>query len=83
LDELHALVINDEVKPCLEHINSLLNNAILKCKAAVDAATQSNSIPQPFSNKENIAPAKKPDHQWKFKKIAGSPGRKKVSRKLR
>jgi len=34
-------------------------------------------MPQPFSNKENIAPAKKPDRQWKFKKIAGSPGRKK------
>jgi len=78
------MVENEKVKLYLEHINALLNNVVLKCKAVLDAATQPNiSLPQPFTNKENISPAKKPDHQWKFKKIANSPGRKKVSRKLR
>ena len=83
LDELRTLIIADQVKPCLEHINSLLTNAILKCKTAIDSSVKSTSMPQPFSNKENIAPGKKADHQWKFKKVAGLPGRKKASNQLR
>ena len=82
MNELCMLLTNDEVKPCLENVNSLLTNAILKCKTAIEHAEKSTSMPQPFSNKENIPPAKKPDHQWKFKKVTGSPGRKKFSNKL-
>lgn len=77
LDELRTLVTSDHVKPCLEHINSLLTNAILKCKTAIDTLV-TTSMPQPFSNKENIVPGKNTDHQWKFKKVATSPGRKKL-----
>ena len=83
LDELYSMVENEKVNPCIEHVNTLLNNVVLKCKAVIDAATKlNNSLPQPFTNKD-IAPAKKPDHQWKFKKIANSSGRKKVFRKPR
>ena len=52
------ITTTDKVKPYLEHINSLLTNAILKYKAAIDHAEKST-----FS--------KKPDHQWKFKKLTG------------
>ena len=83
MNELSMLLRSDEVKPCLAHVNSLLTNAILKCRIAIENADKSSSMPQPFSNKENVAPAKKPDHQWKFKKVTGSPGRKKSSNKLR
>ena len=59
LDELRTLIIANQVKPCLEHINSLLTNAILKCKTAIDSSVKSTSMPQPFSNEENIAPGRK------------------------
>jgi len=77
------LITTDEVKPCLQHVNSLLTNAILKCKTALGHANKSTSLPQPFTNKEKIAPEKKSEHQWKFQKVAGSPGRKKSSNRLR
>ena len=82
MNELCMLLTNDEVKPCLEHVHALLTDAILKCKTTIEDAEKSTSMPQPFSNKENIPPAKKPDHQWKFKKVTSSPGRKKSSNKL-
>ena len=77
---MHTLITMDQVKPCLEHINSLLTNALLKCKTAIGSSTV---MSQPFSNKENVAPGKNADHQWKFKKVTGSPGRKKAYNRLR
>ena len=58
MNELSMLLRSDEVKPCLEHVNSLLTIAILKCRIAIENADKSTSQPQPFSNKENVAPTK-------------------------
>lgn len=86
LEELGAMVIlhKNEVKPYLNHINSFLTNAILKCKAAiVEIPTKPTTTSKPFSNKEDIAPGKKPEHQWRFQKTAKTPGRKKSECTLR
>ena len=67
----------EQLKPYLSHINSLLTNAILKCKAAIGKAPiKPISTPEPFSDKENIAPGKKSEHQWRFEKTTKKPGRK-------
>lgn len=58
----------------LDHVNSLLQNAILTCKAA--DATRIEAI-QSFETKENINPGQKMDLQWRFTKTTKSPGRKK------
>jgi len=83
LSELNMLLTTEAVKPCLQHVNSLLTNVILKCKTTIGLADKSTSKPQPFSNREKIAPGKKSENQWKFKKVVGSPGRKKSSNRLR
>ena len=48
------LLTTEEVKPCLQHVNSLLNNAILKCKTTIGHVDKSTSIPQPFTNKQKF-----------------------------
>ena len=74
----------EQVKPYLNHINALLANAILKCKAAIgETSTKPTTIPEPFSNKQNIAPGKNSEHQWRFQKTARTPGRKKSACTLR
>ena len=62
LQELNTMVTSHkkQLKPYLGHINSLLTNAILKCKAAIEKApVKPTATPEPFANKENIAPGKK------------------------
>ena len=53
MNELSMLLTNDEVKSCLEHVNVLLTNAILKCKTAIEHTEKSTSMPQPFPNLQN------------------------------
>ena len=73
-----------QLKPYLGHINSLLTNAVLKCKAAIEKApVKPTGTPEPFANKENIAPGKKSEHQWRFEKTTKTPGRKKSKHPLR
>lgn len=74
----------EQVKPYLKHINALLTNAILKCKAAIaETCTKPTAIPEPFSNKQNIAPGTNSERQWRFQKTMKTPGRKKSSCTLR
>ena len=83
LNELKMLLTTEAVKLCLQHVNSLLINAILKCKITIEHASKSTSVPQPFFKREKIALGKKSEHQCKFKKVVGSQGRKKSSNRLR
>lgn len=64
---------NIQVLPFLEHVNSMLHQALVACKAAVNPSI----VGQLFVQKENIAPGKSIEHQWRFKKTCKSPGRKK------
>ena len=76
MKELQSVVTpeNTAVLPFLKHVNSLLHNAILTCKAAL---SQNECATESFKNEaENIAPGKKPDHQWRFKPTSKPPGRK-------
>ena len=63
---------NEDVFPFLKHINSLLNNAVLTCKAATDCSAQPTVSFK--SEAEKIAPGKRPDHQWRFKPTSKPPG---------
>lgn len=58
----------------LDHINALLQNAVLACKAA--DATKADTI-ESFDTKDTITPGQKMELQWRFKKTTKSPGRKK------
>ena len=72
--ELQQLVTAQSAAiPYLDHINSCLHNAILSCKAAVEAEKTPNAI---FPTPEKIPATKKPDHQWRFKKTTKTPGHK-------
>jgi len=53
------LLTTEAVKPCLQHVNSLLTNAYLKCKITIEHANKSTPVPQPFSKQEKIALGKK------------------------
>ncbi len=53
----------------------MLTNILLKCKLAGDQDVSSDILD--FSNKQLIAPGKGNEHQWRFKKTAKTPGRKK------
>ena len=64
--ELQQLVIPQSAAvPYLDHINSCLHNAILSCRAAVEAEKTPNAT---FPAPERIPATKKPEHQWRFKK---------------
>lgn len=62
---------NESVHPVLPHINSLLHNAILACKASRVKSSSGEF------EKENIPANKKMDHQWRFQATVKAPGRKK------
>ena len=68
---------NATVIPYLPHINALLERV---CKAA---ETTSNVAIQPLEKQENILPGKTNELQWRFRKTAKSPGRKKTGLVLR
>lgn len=71
MEELEQMITfdNKSVHSVLPHVNSLLHSAILACKAStVD-------IMENFE-KENIAPNKNMDHQWRFQRTSQQPGRK-------
>ena len=76
LKELEATVTyeNTAIYPYLTHINSLLHNAVLTCRAA---ATECHCQAKIESEKEFVAPGKKMEHQWRFKQTSRTPGRKK------
>ena len=59
--------------PYLDHINSCLHNAILSCRAAIEAEKSPNAT---FPTPEKIPATKKPQHQWHFQKTTKTPGRK-------
>ena len=65
---------NAAVLPYIEHINALLQKAVVTCKAA--KKTEPPSSQQVLLNKEFIAPGKNSDHQWRFKQTSKTPGRK-------
>ena len=57
VQELNTMVTShkEQVKTYLKHINALLTNAILKCKAAIaETSTKPTAILEPFSNKQNM-----------------------------
>lgn len=70
-------ITNKFVHPVLPHINSLLHNAILACKAS-DVECSTGEF-----EKENIPANKKMDHQWRFQATAKAPGRKKQGQILK
>ena len=63
---------NTAVHPYLAHINSLLHNAVLTCKATM--STESSPDVVQF-NSDKIAANKKLEHQWSFQKTTKPPGR--------
>lgn len=77
MKELEEIVTLDNkcIHSVLPHVNSLLQNAILTCKA-------SDKPVEDFA-KENIAPNKKLEPQWQFQQTSRAPGRKKKGLVLR
>ena len=79
IHELQSTVTseNTAVFPFLKHVNSLLHNAVLTCKAA---SSQNGGSTQPTisfkSEAEDIAPEIRPEHQWRFKPTSKPPGHK-------
>ena len=73
--QCHVTPENTQVLPFLDHINSLLHQALVTCKATTQV--KPSTVGHPLVQKENIAPGKSVEHQWRFKKTAKSPGRKK------
>ena len=82
LRELQTTVThqNDTVLQYLPHINALLERTVSVCKAA---ETTTNAPTQPLEKQENIHPGQTKELQWRFKKTAKSPGRKKSGLILR
>ncbi len=78
MEELEKIITlsNKSVHPVLPHVNSLLHSAILACKASTVETREE-------FEKENIAPNKNMDHQWRFQKTSQPPGRKKRGQILR
>ena len=72
---------NTAVLPYLKHINALLQQAVITCKAA--QKTEPPSSKQVLPIKEAIPPGKNFDHQWRFKQTTKTPGRKKAGLVLR
>lgn len=72
LTELQVVIQQQEVVACLPTVSAMLRSALLACKA-----TQELRPAQEFQQKEKVAPGKKLDLQWRFRKIKKDPGRKK------
>ena len=81
INELQSLVTleNTSVHPQLKHINALLFNAISACKAVNKLSEQHTS----FEQKDNFAPGKKLEHQWRFHSTKSVSGRKRKGIVLR
>ena len=79
--ELQQLISTNDraVLEHLDHINSLLHNAVLTCKAA----TVSVIPDKPFKEEDHFAPGQKLQHQWRFSQTTKTPGRKKKGTVLR
>ena len=79
--QAHVTSSNHSVLPVLSHVNALLHRAVFICKAAgkVSPPTPGEALVKT----EDIAPGKNSDHQWRFKKTAKSPGRKRSGIVLR
>ena len=72
---------NTSIHSVLPHINSLLHNAVLSCRAAMSSVT-CEAPPKPFEG-EMLPPNKSLEHQWRFKATSKAPGRKKSGLVLR
>ena len=74
---------HDQVVQQLDHINSLLNKAVLRCKASL--ATSTSPLPsKPLDTMEYITPGQNLQQQQKgFSKTTLTPGRKKNGLVLR
>ena len=74
---------HDQVVQQLDHINSLLNKAVIRCKASL--ATSTSPLPsKPLDTMEYIAPGQNLQQQRKgFSKTTLTPGRKKNGLVLR
>lgn len=77
--ELQKRVPGDD-PAILDHINALLHNAVLACKAA--DVTKAHTT-ESFESKDNIKPGQKMELQWRFTKTTKSPGRKKKGQVFR
>ena len=66
--------VNSDNPEILDHVNALLHNAVLACKAA---SNTDPCIGESFQEKEHISPGQNMEHQWRFVKTTKSPGRKK------
>lgn len=75
MDELQSALqaTNTAVFPFLQHINSLLYNAVLTCRATVQTTSQAIAFK---TQSEPIAPGKKAEHQWRYRATTKVAGRK-------
>lgn len=74
---------NPSIFPFLTRINSLLSNAVLTCKAAVECQDK-GPFSKSFQKKpEKIAPGRNSELQWRFKATSKAPGRKRKGKVFR
>ena len=71
--------VQRQVLPYIQRVNSLLQQAVSTCEAAIVTPV----CRQPMEVKESIASGKKSEHQWRFKPTSETPGRKKNGLVLR
>lgn len=77
MDELQGVLTptNTHVLPCLKHINALLYNAVLTCRASLHEKPGDST--EAFHTKaEYIAPGQNLVHQWRFHSTTKTAGRK-------
>ena len=86
LDELHTTIThtNESVHPSLKHVNALLYNAVLACRAAMSKSTETRNPAGAFKTKaEYVAPGQNSEHQWRFHPTTKAAGRKRKGMVLR
>ena len=79
LDELHTNITptNESVLPSLKHVNALLYNAVLTCRAATSTSAETRNPTGAFQTKaEYVAPGQNSEHQWRFHPTTKAAGRK-------
>ena len=82
IQELQHLVTSQSAPlPYLDHINTHLHNAVLACRAAIQA--EKTSYSSTFPKPDKIPATKKPEHQWRFQHTTKTPGRKRSGLVLR
>lgn len=67
-------VDNTAVIEHLDHINALLHNAVLTCKATLTAKPE---VPVKFKEEDHFAPGQRLQQQWRFTQTTKTPSRKK------